>query len=385
MAPEQQANAAVRDRYGRLARIYDWANLEPLLYSRARTRAIELLELRPGAKVLDVACGTGVNFAAIEQRIGASGRLVGVDLTPQMLARARARATRKRSHNVQLHEADASRLSTQRLQALGALGAGEQFDAALCTLGLSVIPDWERTWLAMLSVVRAGGRVAVMDAGHPDEPGAGGEVVAARPLAWVLGRIFAAACTRRPWELVARDTDSPALEPFSAGYVVAAADRVRSSASPRAAALLATATEQTAELISLLSTRGEAALTLPCPGRGKLGDGSVGATAAHTAGSYFRIVAFLRATVDGSAEHRADGHGGEHQGENVQLDDLIERLSAARDALALLAVFTDEQLDLVPAASEMKFCDGRRTLEQIVSSLLNHQRHQVDAVKAAVG
>jgi hypothetical protein len=64
---------------------------------------------------------------------------------------------------------------------------------------------------------------------------------------------------------------------------------------------------------------------------------------------------------------------------------LLERLSAARDAVALLAELREEQLDLVPAASEMKFCDGRRTLEQILSSLLKHQRHQVDAVKAAVG
>jgi S-adenosylmethionine-diacylgycerolhomoserine-N-methlytransferase len=385
MRPEDRTNTGVRERYGRLARIYDWANLEGLLYSRARARAIDFLELRPGAKVLDVACGTGVNFARIEQRIGPSGRLVGVDLTPQMLARARARVTRHDWHNVRLYETDASHLSTQRLEALGALRPGEQFDAALCTLGLSVIADWERAWLAMLSVVRTDGRVAVMDAGQPDTPGAAGEVVAARPFALALGRFFAAACSRRPWEMVARDTDSPVLERFTWGYVVAAAGRVRSSTSARGAALLATATDQISELIGLLSTRGEAALTLPCLGRGKLGDGTVGAAAAHTAGSYGRVAAFLRAAVDGQDGHPPDGHDGAHRAGNVERDDLLERLSAARDALALLAELTDEQLDLVPAASEMKFCDGRRTLEQILSSLLKHQRHQVDAVKAAVG
>jgi ubiquinone/menaquinone biosynthesis C-methylase UbiE len=385
MRPEHQTNAAVRDRYERLARIYDWANLEPLLYARARTRAIELLELRPGAKILDVACGTGVNFAPLEQRIGPSGRLVGVDLTPQMLGRARARATSHDWHNVRLYESDAAQLSAKRLEALSALGPDEQFDAALCTLGLSVIPDWQRAWLAMLSVVRPGGRVAVMDAGHSDTPGAAGELVAARPLAWVLGRFFAAGCSRRPWELVARDTDSPALERFTWGYVVAAAGRVRSSTSARGAALLGTATDQISELISLLSTRGAAAVTLPCPGRGKLGDGTVGTTAAHTAGSYFRISAFVQATVDGQAKHTPDGHDAEHRTENVELDDLLARLSAAREALTPLAELRDEQLDLVPAPNEMKFCDGRRTLEQILSSLLKHQRHQVDAVKTAVG
>jgi hypothetical protein len=234
-------------------------------------------------------------------------------------------------------------------------------------------------------LLRMGGRVAVMDAGHPDTPGASGKVVTARPFAGVLGRFFAAAFSRRPWELVAGDTDSPVLERFAWGYVVAAAGQVRSSTRARGVALLAMATEQISELIGLLSTRGDAGLMLPCQGRGKLADGTVGATAAHTAGNYDRIAAFLTATVDGHGGHPSGGHDREHRMENVKLDGLLERLSAALDALALLAELRDEQLDLVPAASEMKFCDGRRTLEQILSSLLKHQRHQVDAVKAAVG
>jgi hypothetical protein len=151
------------------------------------------------------------------------------------------------------------------------------------------------------------------------------------------------------------------------------------------AALLATTTEQISELIGVLSTRGDAALTLPCPGRGRLGDGTVGATAAHTADSYRRIAAFVEATVDGQGGHALDGRASEHGAENITLEDLLARLSGARDALALLAEVTDERLDLVPAASKMKFCDGRRTLEQILSSLLKHQRHQVDAIRAAVG
>jgi hypothetical protein len=93
----------------------------------------------------------------------------------------------------------------------------------------------------------------------------------------------------------------------------------------------------------------------------------------------------VRATVDGHAEHRPHGHNAEHRAENVELDDLLARLSAARDALAPVAQLAEAQLDLVPAASEMKFCDGRRTLEQILSSLFKHQRHQVDALNTAVG
>ncbi len=77
-------------------------------------------------------------------------------------------------------------------------------------------------------------------------------------------------------------------------------------------------------------------------------------------------------------------HGRDYMAENVDLPGLLERLSAGRDALSLLAGLTDEQLDTVPSAGSFRFCDGQRTLEQVVTSLLKHQGHQIDAVKAAV-
>ncbi len=53
--------------------------------------AVARLDLEPGQVVLDVACGTGLNFAGIEERIGPSGRLIGLDLSPEMLALGRQR------------------------------------------------------------------------------------------------------------------------------------------------------------------------------------------------------------------------------------------------------------------------------------------------------
>jgi ubiquinone/menaquinone biosynthesis C-methylase UbiE len=203
---------AVRRRYSRIAPIYDRANLEGLLYARARARTIELLDLRPGARVLDVACGTGANFALIEQRIGPAGELVGVDLTPRMLDQARARVAREGWLNVRLREGDVC-----------VLDLGEPFDAALCTLGLSVIPHWQRAWEAMLAAVRPGGRIAIMDAGVP----AAGRGGAARPLSWMLSRLFAADCRRRPWELLERDTGDRAGQRFRWGWVTAAAGAKR--------------------------------------------------------------------------------------------------------------------------------------------------------------
>jgi ubiquinone/menaquinone biosynthesis C-methylase UbiE len=212
--PATPTTAAVRRRYGRIASIYDRANLEGTLYAGARTRAIELLELRPGARVLDVACGTGANFALIEQRIGPSGELVGIDLTPQMLNQARGRVLRHGWANVLLREADVCELAAEDL--------GEPFDAAVCTLGLSVIPEWQRAWVAMLALVRPGGRLALMDAGNPDRARLG-EAAIPRPFAWFMSRLFVADCARRPWRSLERNTDTPVAETFTWGWVTAAA------------------------------------------------------------------------------------------------------------------------------------------------------------------
>lgn len=145
-----------------------------------------------------------------------------------------------------------------------------------------------------------------------------------------------------------------------------------------------TAEEQISELIDLLSRQDETVLRLPCPGREKLGDGTVGALASHTADNYLRIGAFVHAT---DARHAAGGHDDgmhdrEHVPQNVGLSGLLERLSAGREALGGLASLSDGQLDLVPPAGSFRFCDGQRTLEQVLSSLLTHQAHQIGAIRA---
>lgn len=143
--------------------------------------------------------------------------------------------------------------------------------------------------------------------------------------------------------------------------------------STRAQHLHATADGQLAELSALLTAAGEADLGRPCPGRRKLGDGSVGAVATHTIENYHRIARFVAgAPDDGHRRHDPEPHL------------LLARLGAARVALANIGRLSDEQLDAVPAAGEIRFADGARTREEIVASLLRHQRHQVDALAAAL-
>lgn len=86
-------------RYREHAAGYDASALRTL---PLRYRTIWNLSLAPGDAVLDVACGTGLSFALIEEAIGPSGRLVGVELSPEMAARGQARIERAGWTNAEL-------------------------------------------------------------------------------------------------------------------------------------------------------------------------------------------------------------------------------------------------------------------------------------------
>jgi hypothetical protein len=154
--------------------------------------------------------------------------------------------------------------------------------------------------------------------------------------------------------------------------------------STRAQRLLEESTQQIDTLADSLARAGAAALARPCPGRGKLGDGTVGAVATHTTDNYHHVARFLRATARAGASHRTSAHGAGYSAVDIDLGDLLDRLVAAKHALAVLAELDDRALDTAPPAGDTKFADGVRTLEQIVASTLKHQRYQVDAVAAAL-
>jgi hypothetical protein len=54
---------------------------------------------------------------------------------------------------------------------------------------------------------------------------------------------------------------------------------------------------------------------------------------------------------------------------------VVGQLSASRDTLGQIAELTDTQLDAIPPDGSFRFCDGHRTLEQVLASLLKHQAH----------
>jgi ubiquinone/menaquinone biosynthesis C-methylase UbiE len=106
--------------------------------------------------VLDVPTGTGADLPLLMDRIGPSGRVVALDYSPGMLGRARAKVRKAGWDNVTLIEADARRLDADLIGL-------DHVDAAICMLGLSVIPDWSDVFQRMFDLVRPGGRIVVMD------------------------------------------------------------------------------------------------------------------------------------------------------------------------------------------------------------------------------
>lgn len=164
-------------------------------------------------------------------------------------------------------------------------------------------------------------------------------------------------------------------------------------------------------LIDLIASADESVLARPCPGREKLGDGTMGTIAAHTAENYQRIASFVAGGTSSSDRHAGgrhgrhgmprwlralrrgrsgDGHrGGAGRNEDgfaaaTSCAELVERLKAGRGELARIAQLTDQQLDGVPPKDSFRFCDGERTLEQVLAGLLKHQGHQVQALQAAL-
>ncbi len=96
VAPDSQR---VLEKYRHRAATYDRAvaRAEPI-----RRDAIARLQLQPGEIVLDVGCGTGLSFPLIEERIGPEGQLTGIDMSPEMLEKARKRVDSNGWRNVTL-------------------------------------------------------------------------------------------------------------------------------------------------------------------------------------------------------------------------------------------------------------------------------------------
>ena len=111
------------------------------------------LGLRPGDRVLDLACGTGLNIPHLRSLVGEGGRVVGVDVSPGMLEVAEALIAGRGWKNVEVREADAAQLPFP----------DESFDRGICSFAMTIIPDYERAIREMWRVLVPGGRFVSLE------------------------------------------------------------------------------------------------------------------------------------------------------------------------------------------------------------------------------
>ena len=125
----------------------DFAMVASIVYHAAEDLAEEL-EVFPGDRVLDVACGSGNGAISAARR--AWGNTVGLDFVPELLERARERAAAERL-DIDFVEGDAQELP---------FGESE-FDVTMSIFGAMFAPDQQRTAAELLRVTKPGGRIGM--------------------------------------------------------------------------------------------------------------------------------------------------------------------------------------------------------------------------------
>lgn len=135
----------VRRKYRRKARIYDLLVRRPTAH--LRERAVARLGLGPGTSVLDFGCGTGLSFGPLNAVVGPSGRIVGVDVSPEMLAQAREKIRHESWTNITVIESNGEEVVLEP----------SSFDGVLCFYAHDIMRSRAALGRAIESL-RPGGR-----------------------------------------------------------------------------------------------------------------------------------------------------------------------------------------------------------------------------------
>jgi ubiquinone/menaquinone biosynthesis C-methylase UbiE len=176
--------------YDLFANFYD-ASLEKL-YAQQRKLALAALEVRPGAVVLDVPCGTGQSFDGLAAAVGAGGLVLGVDISAGMLRRAQMRIQQRAWQHVHTQQADAAQLDRATLE--NAAERKLEISRLHVFLGMSVFPEMETTFERLWDLLAPDGRCVIVDV-HTPRLGLHG---------WLVNKLAGAEIRRRFWEPLER-------------------------------------------------------------------------------------------------------------------------------------------------------------------------------------
>ena len=137
---------------GKVAKKYDLSM--PPFFARWKKKAFNDSSLKSGDRVLVFCCGTGLDFPHILRKIGKDGEIVGVDFSSEMLNKAKEKIRKKKWENIELIEADITKFKDK---------LDKKFDVGICTLGMSIIPEYKSAYYNLFSYVKKQGEIIIGD------------------------------------------------------------------------------------------------------------------------------------------------------------------------------------------------------------------------------
>lgn len=180
--------SAVSKRYDRIAHLIPLFDRLFFVPWNLRKNAARALGLSRGDCVLDIGCGTGRNFPYLQDAVGPSGQIYGIDISRGMLRKAQQVGNDSGWRNIALTECDAAEYV-----------APEPLDAILFSLSFTTMPHHRTVLRHMWNQLRPGGRLVIMDAKVP--PGWGGRFILPFSL-WLMKHTMLGNPLVHPWEVL---------------------------------------------------------------------------------------------------------------------------------------------------------------------------------------
>jgi ubiquinone/menaquinone biosynthesis C-methylase UbiE len=120
-------------------------------WNRFGQNTVDRLQLHPGAKVLDVCCGSGASAIPAAVQVGQTGSVVGADLADSLLHLARQKSQQQGLANIEFRCGDFTNLGLP----------SASFDAIICVFGIFFVPDMEAAVAELWRMLRPGGKLAI--------------------------------------------------------------------------------------------------------------------------------------------------------------------------------------------------------------------------------